>query len=63
MSRTRRTARVAIEDLFASLGLELREAVLESLQTIHRLKKREESKAGEGRPPIQQQLVNTEGNS
>jgi len=56
MSRTRRTTRVAIEDMFATLPPSQRESVLEFLQSWHRLKTKEEARNGkpsDDRPPIQ----------
>lgn len=60
MGGPRRTARVQIEDLFAGLSADLREAVLESLRTIHRIQSREEAKAKD-RPPLQQHVVHVSG--
>lgn len=44
MSRHRRTNRVAIEDMFAEMGPDLRADIIESLQTIDRIKRKQELK-------------------
>jgi len=47
MSRTRRTARVTIEDLFAEMNERQRAEVMESLRTIDRIRRKAEQKNGE----------------